>query len=313
MVMVTDMNKRSLMDHQIKALEYCHRVGNPALLMEMRLGKTLTYIRYIQEVDEKRVTPKQTLHLVVAPLSVCTAWMKELNEEEEAYLNLTRGTSTSRLEQVSKLFDGRGTGAVDRLWAVINYEGLRSCMDMAFWKWDSVCCDESTRLKNPKAQITELVTSGFRTVPIRAILTGLVAPEGALDVFMQMKFVMNRFLGHSQFWTFRSQYFLQGDYGSDWHPRPPDRKPSADYKGDLFPGTIKKINDELHKTCYVLKRKDAKIGSKKIYSTRTIMLPPPLLAQYKSTARNMEMDGHETMYSIVLNNWLGRMAGGFNL
>lgn len=304
------MGTRIPMKHQIAAVEYALSVQNPAFLMQMRLGKTYAAILWAQALYAFRGR-----FVVVAPLSVLSAWEKELSTESETYIR-AYGISTSERAEVLKVaFNSTLKG---NLWVLTNYETLALYPDFTKWAWDIVILDESTRIKNPQTQVTQVSRAGFRNVTHRAILTGLIAPESPLDVFCQYQFLYGSFMGYTNYYAFRSALFQPGGYaGREWYPTSESRR---------------LINAEVHKRSYVLTRKQVGIGSKKIYSTRTVAMPKDVLAKYKRTLKTFAWDGImaestdgcqlglppesqgqllETNYIIVLTLWLARIAGGF--
>lgn len=280
---------RQLMPHQERALNYARQHRTIGLFMEMRLGKTLVAIRWATALQCRRV-------LVVCPMAVLPVWQEELTMEGQSpeVVDLLVGPSTTRLAQASNS---------KAIWSLTNYEGLRACPAMALLSWDCVILDESTRIRNPKTEITRLLDKTLAAVRYRAILSGLPAPQSALDYFHQMKFLDGSFLGCFNYWVFRQRHFDSGFNGWSWEPKPK---------------TLERIKTAVHARCFVLTRANAGIGSKKIYEKRIVPMTPEQTAEYKQIQKQFSAtfaDGEirMTQWTVVQMQWLNRVAGGFGV
>lgn len=198
------------MPHQEKAIEYTKTTDHPAFLMEMRLGKTLSAIRWVQNIED---SPSNVV--VLAPLTVLEAWENELKQEGEKYIVLHGKSREQKIDLIAECYL---TQPPARTWLLINYESLLRLPEIAVMPWNVVILDESTRIKNPQSKTSIICTEGFRLVRHRAILTGLVAPESPLDLYQQFKFLDGSFMGCDNFWRFRSTWFLQDPYGYGYVP-----------------------------------------------------------------------------------------------
>lgn len=248
--------------------------------MEMRLGKTLTLIRYL---TEKAKPP----YLIVAPMTVVEVWKEELLRETETSIVCLLGT----LEKRTWAFNLRAD------WNIINYEGLLAFPRITDRKWGAVVLDESTRIKNPKAKITKFLCSNFRYAPVRAIASGLPAPESRMDLFSQFKFLDDTFMGFNNFWMWREKLFYPA--GFDWLPKK---------------GTMERIKKEVNNRAFWATLKDAKMGNVHIYEKRFIHMTKEQKADYDRAETSFEMKvGDElkwTQWNPVMWLWLCRIAGG---
>lgn len=297
------------MPHQEAALRYASRISNPAFFMEMRLGKTLTTIRWIQSLppSESRAI------IVICPLSVMEAWIKELSLEGETFI---LGSGPQRMEAIKAVWF---TPPGQRQWLIINYEAIlatapkhtirqnlaeREIREVPPWmllQWDVVVCDESTRLKNPIAKITQLCCKGFRKAKHRAILSGLPSPEGELDLYCQMQFLHNVFLNCWNYWKFRNNHFKQYGVGG-WEPKP---------------GAANLIKKAVHSIAFVMRRKQAGLGEKKIYSQRYVSMSTAQRKLYTEAFNDYAVslqsgEKRETEWILTRHTWLSRIAGGFD-
>jgi SNF2 family DNA or RNA helicase len=294
---------RPNMKHQQDFIDWGEIKTNVACLMEMRLGKTLATIRLLRRWLEKERIGSYGMNypfpcLIVAPVTVLEAWEKELKLEGENYI-VVHGKSFDKRTDLAINGAFGGTGVT---WVLINYESLRETPGLAFLPWYFVALDESTAIKNPKTKISELCTKGFRETKHRAILTGLVAPEGELDLFQQYKFLDGQFMGCNSYWEYRSQYFEVRWNG--WQPKL---------------GEKKKIKDYVHKRSFILTRQQANLGSKKIKETRFVKMTQEQALMYETAENNFETTLFnekgkafevETDHVIVQRTWCARIAGG---
>lgn len=271
---------RELMPHQKEALKKFKYSSSLALFMEMRLGKSAVAIRWAKL--------KGPYKLIIAPLTTLIDWEKELKlENQKNIFWLTRGSNPGIIK--------------DPGWYLINYERLKSQKNILSYSWNVAIADESTKIKNPKAQITKALLNNF-IAKNKAILSGLPAPENPLDFFNQIVFVYNKFFGQYNYWYFRHSYFHQDWSGHNWVPNT---------------GIRSLIKKEIHKLAYVLTRKDAKIGSKKIYERRHLFLNKNQREIYEQVLHDfcyLNKDGKEiwTKWAPVKALWLSRITGGFN-
>jgi SNF2 family DNA or RNA helicase len=287
---------RPAMPHQLDALDWAFRRSNLPLFMEMRLGKSLVATRWAQSKSPRRV-------LIVAPSSTIPGWLDELEAEGIAPSFLTG----PRQQRVVEARDSDG-------WFITNYEGIcipipskgrksraidAPLLSMA---WDVMILDESTRIKNPQANITQaFLTKTYNTMS-KALLSGYPAPESPLDYFCQMVFLYGSFMNCTNWWSFRGATHVNAPDSPLWFPRH---------------GAIGTIKREVRKKSFVLTRRQAKIGSQILNQRRVVPMNKLQTQMCKQIddefAVNLRSGGRiETKWVIVNLNWLGRIAGGFD-
>lgn len=167
-------------------------------------------------------------------------------------------------------------------------------MELAGERWGAIVLDESTRIKNPKAQITQLCVAGFRLARHRFVLSGLPAPEGALDFFPQFQFQTGQFLGVSNYWAFRHRYFVQMGY--DWVPRA---------------GTRALVKAEVGHRAFSLSRKEAGFYLPKVYERRYVEPTSEQTRLQTKAMKEFALDTKQTNWTVVVQTWLAQLAGGF--
>lgn len=249
--------------------------------MAMRLGKTLVAIRWLAARQPRLV-------LIVAPLSTLLPWQDELIKEaipRRWDVRLLTGSGLHRLA----LAEQPGPA-----WCLVNYEGLRSCPALTWLDWDAVVLDESTRIKNPKAAVTKLCLRQLQHVPNRAILSGLPAPEGPKDLFTQMRFLYDPWMGCDTYWQWQHRYFRLA--GFDWVPKR---------------GALAAIKERVQTDAVVLSRKQAGIGERKVFERRIVRLTSEQRALITKVKREFAVDEQmQTKWNVTRLTWLLRLAGG---
>ncbi len=283
---------KTLMKHQRAGLRRIRPRLQCALFWQMRLGKTLVAIRWAGEKpDADRI-------LVVCPYTVIENWEEHLAEEGEEFVTLV-GSEEKRLKLIEDNPQAR--------WFLVNYEGLtrrrRPGEDrkaavpsaLALLPWDAVLLDESTRIRNPTADITRVVNRTLCTAKYRGLLTGLPNPEGPEDFFEQMFFLYGQFMGCRNYWQFRERFFANLQF-YEWFPKP---------------GALPQIKNEVRKLGDFLSRKQVGMQNRKVYEVRKVELPPRIRKAYVKLERDYELGDQSTKFAPVKRTWLLRLAGGY--
>lgn len=282
---------RTPMPHQSKALDYAYPKRKTAFFMEMRLGKSLVAVRWAFDKCEDY----NARVLIVAPVSVLPVWEDELLDEgiERSKIHYLLGTKKQRLKISSP-------DQIDNGWFLVNYEGLRSCPELFEHFWRVVILDESTKIRSPKAAITKLCCDKLDYVPYKSILTGLPNPESSMDYFSQFKFLNGSFMGFDNFWKWRAHFFHQGYTAWQWVPNK---------------GTLDLIKAEVHKLAFVMNRKQAKVGPKKVYEKRFVHMTNEQKRLYEDIDEKFAYDFKEykieTKWAPVKHSWMLTLANGF--
>lgn len=183
------------------------------LLFEMGCGKTLTAIAIMGALYCQH---KITRVLVVAPSSVCSVWPHDL-AAFAAFpyeVRVLLGEKKQRLEALHSLTDYPNT-ANRLLVAVINYEathreGIFEALDG--YAADLIICDESQRIKNPRAAQSRAVQMLGDNAACRLILSGTPVQNSVIDLYSQYRFLDPGVFG-ANFYAFRNRYCQMGGYG----------------------------------------------------------------------------------------------------
>ena len=211
--------KAELFQHQVRAANMAmiqFAAKQPAgfgLLFEMGCGKTLTAIAIMGVLYRQR---RITRVLVVAPSSVCSVWPHDL-AAFAAFpyeVRVLLGEKKQRLEALRSLTTYPDT-ANRLLIAVINYEAThREGIFEALEGYAAglIICDESQRIKNPKAAQSRAVQMLGDRAAYRLILSGTPVQNSAIDLYSQYRFLDPSVFG-ANFYAFRNRYCQMGGYG----------------------------------------------------------------------------------------------------
>jgi hypothetical protein len=285
------MNLRPALPHQAIALASPQLENDYAgLFMDMRLGKSLVLLRWLKMKEA-------TNTLLVAPDLPLADWESECEREEVAFERI-RGTKKKRLERVEywkrRILDAVYTYGYIPFVVAVTYETLRVTPELLELPWDCVALDESTHIKNPKAAITKLLLRKCSNFHNRAVLAGLPRPQGPMEIFTQMQFLLGgSFMGHSNFWKWRDRFFFQAGY--EFLPRK---------------GAMQAIKDATHEHAVVMTKAEA--GITRHVERKTLRAPLDKKANdlQNKIVTDWAAEDYSTLYAPVKSGWLERLAGG---
>lgn len=278
---------RKFMKHQKDAFEYAKPLARIALFMDMRLGKTMVAIRWVDFNKLKK-------GLVICPKDILIDWEEELQKEywADEEIRILKGTTQERLQEAKES---------NTVWNLTNFTTINYVPEILCLPWDFIIIDESTAIKNPKTKLTKLVNSLCTRINYRAILTGLPNPESELDYFEQMKFLYGNFMNETVYWHWRRKNFYEVA-NHDWIPNKYSKE---------------KIKKAVADRAFVLTAEEAGIGNKKIYEKRYVELNAAQLKAYIELDNLFEYEDTEGEYQTtkqipVKLGWMHKICGGFD-
>lgn len=315
-------SSREAQPHQTEGISYCHEWENPAILCQMRLGKSLIAVRWVKEQGLQTV-------LLIGPLQVMEGWQRELWLEGENFVSAFDMPANRRKEIID-----RACNSKRRVWVLMNYEGLYAISDKervinenksveenkelnikgkvvkdtyltlpreCYLPWGAVIADESTVFSNPTSLIGQIMRLGFRQAQHRAILTGAIRPENIMQVFNQFCYLDGHFMEFTDFYEFRFAMFQKfGNFS--WFPKP---------------GAEKDIKQYVHARSFVRTRKQVGMKEKRVYAKRHFNMSVKQAKLYRAietefTAYLLSGGTWETEWALVRRTWLAKLAGGFD-
>ena len=163
------------------------------IFMDTGTGKTIVGIEIAKHLGKT---------LVLCPLSVIeTAWIDDCHRFYPD-LKIINCWGENREQRYNALNE-------DADIYVMNYESFK-ILKNKITKMNCKCMivDESSVMKNMKAQITSEILSMIDIIPRRYVLSGTPNPNSNLELFPQMKFVLPNLFGAS-FYGWQATYFHQ--------------------------------------------------------------------------------------------------------
>src|SRR5690606_13269917 len=197
--------------HQRQVIEACARphVTHHALFWEVGTGKTATVINILRakELFGKRV-------LIFCPLSVASNWVREIRKHApevpvKEILDLAPMSGARREKEMLKLAGPWGNLEKPKI-LIVNYDALSRDSFYAMlkeWSPEVLVCDESQRIKNPKALRTKRIIELSTKCLNRYLLSGTPVLNSPMDIFSQFLVLDQGVSFGKNFFTFRAKYF----------------------------------------------------------------------------------------------------------
>lgn len=272
------MELRPLFKHQQAAYEYGMRQQNPALFMDMRLGKSIVTIRICKDRGLERV-------LVVAPKTALIGWYDELQNEGVRRVGFlpSRNKAEQRREKHMR-------------WFLTSFEYFMRHPELEHMGFDALVIDESTRLKNPTAKITKMACKHWRHC-VRFALSGMPAPEDVLEYVPQFLFLNGSLFGESSFWKFREKHCIPPvGFGS--------------YNWNLGKRASRRLKAYIADNAFICTRQAAGLEKVKLYEKRIISQTENQKRAMASLFKSFEYKGHSTKWRVATATWAAQISGG---
>ena len=198
-------------DHQLLALTKSWNKKEYAYFMEMGTGKSKVLIDNIAILYDKGGI---NAAIVVAPKGVYRNWSEKeipahMPDHIEKYIGVwTPNPTKKQKHQLMKLFEVTD----DLKLLIVNVEAFSTKKGVAFVEKFIlahnvlIAVDESTTIKNPKAQRTKNLLKLAVNTKYRRILTGFPVTQSPLDLYSQSTFLSPQLLGYSSFYSFQNRY-----------------------------------------------------------------------------------------------------------
>ena len=261
--------------HQMTALEKSWNKESYAYFMEMGTGKTKVLIDNLAMLYDKG---KVNGALIIAPKGVIGTWY---NNELPTHLpehiaNVTilwqSNITKKQKEKLETLFEVEESLHI----LIMNVEALSTDKGMDFAKKFLSChetmvaIDESTTIKNPKANRTKNILSLAQEAKYRRIMTGSPVTKNPLDLFSQCYFLDPFHLDHDSYYSFRMRYAIMKTANI------------AGRKIQLVNGfkNLGELSDKLQPFSYRVLKEDCLDLPDKIFIKRQIQLTPDQFKLY---------------------------------
>jgi SNF2 family DNA or RNA helicase len=284
-----------------------------AWLMEMGTGKT--YVNLIEWQVRVEANDMDTL-VVVAPAGSYRNWYLDKSDDQKSELNahldpgLRRsmlvagwragGGNAEQREQLRRVI-GAKKGRPRALF--VNVEALSREDSPAFEAISAVAgprtmmtIDESTTIKSYDAMRAKECVRLGQMMGARRIMSGLVAPNSPLDLFMQFSFLDWRILGHESWANFQARYAIivkQQFPGRRW--------PTKVVKGYRNVGELKEL---IAPYSYRVLKEDCLDLQPKVYQPREVELTKEQRRIYQEikefATSQLGDDAHVTATAVIV-------------
>ena len=214
--------------HQQRVIEMAAVEQDLALLMDPGVGKTRAMIETLRRKYATAGRIRKTL--IFAPIVVCPNWKDEFARYSKVNPKDILVLTKSGKQRTSEFIEAVGEALSGNKIVVTNYQAtLMKDLYAVLFKWqpEIVVCDESQRVKNPKAKTALAVAALAERSFHNYILTGTPVLQSAMDLFMQFRILDRGATFGKNFFAFREQYFFDKNAGMDktvhfpdWQPRP---------------------------------------------------------------------------------------------
>ena len=198
-------------EHQLEALKRSWNKKEYAYFMEMGTGKSKVLIDNISMLYDKGGI---NAAIIVAPKGVYRNWSEKeipahMPDHIEKHIGVwTPAPNTKQKRELIKLFEVNH----DLKLLIINVEAFSTKKGVAFVEKFIlahnvlIAVDESTTIKNPKAQRTKNLLKLAVNSKYRRILTGFPVTQSPLDLYSQSTFLSPQLLGYTSFYSFQNRY-----------------------------------------------------------------------------------------------------------
>lgn len=260
-----------LHEYQKRLVEKAKTTPHMGLLMEMGLGKTITMLTILTQLQGKT--------LIIAPKAVA----KNVWKQEAANWTHTKGLRFSLIlgTQQERLNSLRSDSDI----YVVNVENVSWLFDQkSLPKWANLVIDESSRFKNPSSKRWKSLKSSLPAFEHRYILTGTPAPKSYLDLWTQVGILdLGQRLGKSMT-RYKETHFI---------PDQRDRRTGVVWSWKLLPGSKEKVDAQISDICFSLRAEEYLQMPERQDIHHTIAWSKPAKAIYTTLKKDMVAEVEE--------------------
>ena len=198
-------------EHQLEALKRSWNKKEYAYFMEMGTGKSKVLIDNISVLYDKGGI---NAAVIVAPKGVYRNWSeKEIpTHMPEHVLRQIAVWNPAPTKAQKKSLTDLFLPSDDLKILIVNVEAFSTKKGVTFVEKFIlnhnclIAVDESTTIKNPKAQRTKNLLKLAVNTKYRRILTGFPVTQSPLDLYSQSAFLSDQLLGYTSFYSFQNRY-----------------------------------------------------------------------------------------------------------
>ena len=277
-------------EHQLLALTKSWNKREYAYFMEMGTGKSKVLIDNVAMIYDKGGI---NAAIIVAPKGVYRNWSEKeipahMPDHIEKHIGVwTPAPTLKQKKELMKLFEV----GHDLKILIINVEAFSTKKGVAFVErfilghLPLIAVDESTTIKNPKAQRTKNLLKLAINTKYRRILTGFPVTQSPLDLYSQSSFLSPHLLGYASYYSFQNRY-----------AQVINRKMGArSFRQVVGYQNLDELSKNVNEFSYRVLKKECLDLPDKIYQRREVELTPEQKKVYKQLKDYAiaELDSHE--------------------
>jgi SNF2 family DNA or RNA helicase len=278
--------------HQLESLKRSWNKHEYAYFMEMGTGKSKVLIDNIALLYDRGGI---NAAIIVAPKGVYRNWSEKeipahMPDHVLRHVAVWNPAPTkAQKNELVKLFDP----TQDLKILVINVAAFSTKKGVAFVERfilahnALLAVDESTTIKNPKAQRTKNLLKLAINTKYRRILTGFPVTRSPLDLYSQCSFLSPQLLGHASYYSFQNRYaqLINRKMGT------------RSFRQVVGYQNLEELTTALDSFSYRVLKKECLDLPDKIYQRREVELTPEQRKVYKELKEYAmaELESHETV------------------
>ena len=278
--------------HQLKALEKSWRKKEYAYFMEMGTGKSKVLIDNIAMLYDKGAINSA---VIVAPKGVYRNWLeKEIPShmpDHIEYKTAIWNPAPNKKQKKDLVSIFEPTFELKIL--IVNVEAFSTKKGVTFvnkFVLSHLCLvavDESTTIKNPKAQRTKNLIKIATNSKYRRILTGFPVTRSPLDLYSQCAFLNTHLLGYGSYYSFQNRYAQIMNRQLGTHS----------FRQVVGYQNLEELTSSLDSFSFRVLKKECLDLPDKIYTKREVELTSEQKKVYKELAKYAitELESHETV------------------
>jgi len=263
-------------EHQLLALTKSWNKREYAYFMEMGTGKSKVLIDNIAVLYDKGGI---NAAIIIAPKGVYRNWSSKeipIHMPDHVETQIAVWNPAPNRKQKKELTDLFEVNPELKI-LVINVDAFSTKKGVSFVEKFIlahsvlIAVDESTTIKNPKAQRTKNLLKLSINCKYKRILTGFPVTQSPLDLYSQCAFLSNNLLGYTSFYSFQNRYAKLFNR----------RMGQRSFRQVTGYQNLEELTQKLTNFSYRVLKKDCLDLPDKVYMRREVPLTPDQMRVYK--------------------------------
>lgn len=294
-----------------------------AFFMEMGTGKTKCTLNTAEILKAKKYIKAM---IILAPKPLMSTWVDEI--EKHTYLDCnilswdSNKVKTKTFQKdLQRMFSQKGKKFPVFIINVEAFQTKNINLDRVLHQFSEVrtlvALDESTKIKNPKANRTNNIIDKFDNQNFfKLILTGTEITNSLLDLYAQFEFLKKGFWRMRNFWAFHARYAMTIEHKT----KPVIVNGAVVRKSQKFKKVVgfrrtEELHNKIDNHFYRALADDCLDLPERIYSNLTVVMNPEQKRVYTELKNNLFTEygdnDLEVTVKMVLFGYFRQIVGGF--